>query len=202
MRYAQVTVLFGVSFSTRKHFAILPLILALFASGCASMSGNPPSESAQNMIGGEYFTRHALRQENNRWRSTNYGRGTLVPINTKVRVDDITSSTIRLTIVASGEALKLSNIAKYTGGGIDVLAERTLSTEPTDFSGFEFQKDIKYGRLRKGMTKEEAILARGYPPVHRTYSTEDDHWVYQQSRFAVQTIIFTDGKLAEGRGIH
>lgn len=202
MRYAQVTVLFEVSYSTMKHLTILPLVLALFASGCASMGGKPPSESVQKMIGGEYFTRHALRQENNKWRSTNYGRGTLVPINTKVRVDDITSSTIKLTIVASGEALKLSNIAKYTGGGIDVLAERTLSTEPTDFSGFEFQKDIKYGRLRKGMTKEEAILARGYPPVHRTYSTEDDRWIYQQNRFAVQTVVFADGKLVEGRDIY
>ena len=67
-------------------------------------------------------TRHGLRQEKNRWRSTNYGRGTLVPINTRVRVDDITSSTIRLTIVATGKALKLSNIEKYTGGGTDVLA--------------------------------------------------------------------------------
>ena len=153
------------------------------------------------MVGGEYFTRHGLRQENNRWRSTNYGRGTLVPINTKVRVDEITSSTIRLTIVASGKALKLSNIEKYTGGGTDVLAERTLSTEPTDLSGFKFQKDIRVGRLRLGMTKEEAILARGYPPVHRTYSTEDDRWVYWQNRFVTQTILFADGKLIEGRDL-
>lgn len=185
-----------------KHLKIFSLVLALFASGCASTGGGTVPESVQNMIGGEYFTRHGLRQENNRWRSTNYGRGTLVPINTKVRVDDVTSSTISLTIVASGEPLKLSNIAKYTGGGIDVLAERTLSTEPTDFSDLQFQKDIKFGRLRKGMTKEEAILARGYPPVHRTSSTEDDQWVYQQNRFAVQTVIFADGKLIEGRNIH
>jgi len=202
MRYAQVTVLFEVRYSTMKHLAILPLVLALFASGCASMGGEPPSESVQSMIGGEYFTRHALRQENNKWRSTNYGRGTLIPVNTKVRVDDITSSTIRLTIVASGEALKLSNIEKYTGGGVDLLAERTLSTEPTDLSGFEFQKEIKVGRLRLGMTKEEAILARGYPPVHRTYSTEDDRWIYQQNRFATQTVVFAEGKLIEGRDIY
>ena len=153
------------------------------------------------MVGRELYTRHGLRQEKNRWRSTNYGRGTLVPINTKVRVDDITSSAIKLTIVDSGKALKLANIEKYTGGGTDVLAERTLSTEPTDLSGFEFQKDIRVGRLRLGMTKEEAILARGYPPVHRTYSTEDDRWVYQQNRFVTQTILFADGKLVEGRNL-
>ena len=185
-----------------KHSTILSLILTLFASSCASIGGEALPESVHNMVGVEYFTRHSLRQEKNTWKSTNYGRGTLVPINTKVRVDDITSSTIKLTIVASGAALKLSNIEKYTGGGIDVLAERTLSTEPTDLSGFEFQKDIKVGRLRKGMTKEEAILARGYPPVHRTYSTEDDRWIYQQNRFAVQTVVFADGKLVEGRDIY
>ncbi len=202
MRYAQVTVLFGVSYSTMKHLTILPLVLALFASGCASIGGGAVPESVHDMVGGEYFTRHGLRQEKNRWRSTNYGRGTLVPVNTKVRVDDITSSTIRLTIVASGEALKLSNIEKYTGGGVDLLAERTLSTEPTDLSGFKFQKDIKVGTLRLGMTKEEAILARGYPPVHRTYSTEDDRWIYWQNRFVTQTVVFADGKLVAGRNIY
>ena len=185
-----------------KHLTMLPLVLALFASSCGSIGGGAVPESVHNMVGGEYFTRHALRQENNRWRSTNYGRGTLVPINTTVRVDDITSSAIMLTIVASGKPLKLSNIEKYTGGGVDLLAERTLSTEPTDLSGFEFQKEIKVGRLRLGMTKEEAILARGYPPVHRTYSTEDDRWVYQQNRFATQTVVFADGKLIEGREIY
>jgi hypothetical protein len=86
--------------------------------------------------------------------------------------------------------------------GAHACAGRTLSTEPTDLSGFEFQKDIKVGRLRKGMTKEEAILARGYPPVHRTYSTEDDRWIYQQNRFAVQMVVFADGKLIEGRDIY
>ncbi len=191
-----------------KHPAILTLVLALFASSGASyakddfeIAGEALPGWAHGMVGGEYFTRHGLRQENNRWRSTNYGRGTLVPINTKVRVDGITSSTIRLTTVASGKALKLSNIEKYTGGGTDVLAERTLSTEPTDLSGFEIQKDIRVGRLRLGMTKEEAILARGYPPVHRTYSTEDDRWVYWQNRFVTQTILFADGKLIKGRDL-
>ena len=192
-----------------KHPIMLLFVLVLFASSGASyakddfeIAGEALAAPVHDLVGGEYFTRHGLRQEKNRWRSTNYGRGALVPINTKVRVDDITSSTIKLTIVASGERLKLANIAKYTGGGTDVLAERTLSSEPTDLSGFEFQKDIKVGRLRLGMTKEEAILARGYPPVHRTYSTEDDRWIYQQNRFVTQTVVFADGKLVAGRDIY
>jgi len=195
--------------SALNYPTILTLVFALFASSGAlyakddfEVAGATVPEPAHEMVGGEYFTRHGLRQEKNRWRSTNYGRGTLVPINTKVRVDDITSSTIRLTIVATGKSLKLSNIEKYTGGGTEVLAERTLSTEPTDLSGFKYQKDIKVGRLRMGMTKEEAILARGYPPVHRTYSTEDDRWVYQQNRFVTQTVVFADGKLVAGRDIY
>jgi hypothetical protein len=97
-----------VKASALKHPTILMLVLALFASSGAShakddfeIAGGAVPEPDHEMVGGEYYTRHGLRQEKNRWRSTNYGRGTLVPINTKVRVDDITSSTIRLTIVAS-----------------------------------------------------------------------------------------------------
>ncbi len=191
-----------------KQLTVFSLVVTLFASSSAwsarddvETAGKAVSQPDHEMVGREYYTRHGLRQEKNRWRSTNYGRGTLVPINTRVRVDDITSSDIKLTIVDSGKPLKLANIEKYTGGGTDVLAERTLSTEPTDLSGFEFQKDIRVGRLRLGMTKEEAILARGYPPVHRTSSTEDDRWVYQQNRFVTQTILFADGKLVKGRDL-
>jgi len=68
-----------------------------------------------------------------------------------------------------------------------------------------FTKELVDGApktVREGMTKEEAILARGYPPVHRTYSTEDDRWVYQQNRFVTQTVVFADGKLVAGRDIY
>ena len=153
------------------------------------------------MVGSELYTRHGLVYEKGTWKAANYGRGTLLPINTKVRVDHVTSTDVALTVVESGRVLTLSNYFKYSGGGVDELVERTLSPEPVELSDSRFQADIEAGRLRLGMTKEEAIRARGYPPVHRTPTTDLNRWVYQQNRFATQTIVFEDGKLVEGRGV-
>lgn len=45
-------------------------------------------------------------------------------------------------------------------------------------------------------------MTRGCPPAHETSSTEADRWVYWGSRFIKEvTILFTDGRLTEGRGI-
>jgi hypothetical protein len=51
------------------------------------------------------------------------------------------------------------------------------------------------------MTKEQVLMARGYPPAHETPSLDLDTWKYWSSRFVTQTIAFERGILAAGRGI-
>jgi len=54
---------------------------------------------------------------------------------------------------------------------------------------------IRGGKLIPGLTKEEALLARGYPPFHRTAGIEADDWMYYNSREAIDMVHFVDGKI-------
>ncbi len=151
--------------------------------------------------GGEYYTRYTFYYERNAFRSTNYRRGTPVPINTKVKL--LSMGAEEYLISVKGETITVKNNYKHSGCSVEEFASKMLSEEPTDIDalGKGLAADIKYGSLRLGMTKEQAIMARGYPPVHETASIEMDRWVYWSSRFVKLTIVFYDGILSEGRGI-
>ena len=52
---------------------------------------------------------------------------------------------------------------------------------------------VSRGELRAGMTKAEAIAARGYPPRHRTSSTDADDWIYYETREQILRVRFERG---------
>ena len=52
---------------------------------------------------------------------------------------------------------------------------------------------IAHNVLRVGMTKAEAIQARGYPPRHQTRSIDNDEWLYYDSRVTVSRVRFDGG---------
>ena len=55
---------------------------------------------------------------------------------------------------------------------------------------------IRDGRLLPGMTKGEALMARGYPPAHRTPSINGDEWLYYSQRSLCERVRFVDGRIA------
>lgn len=54
---------------------------------------------------------------------------------------------------------------------------------------------IRAGRLVPGMTKEQALIARGYPPAHRTPSLDANEWIYYDTPGFVDRVVFSGGKL-------
>jgi hypothetical protein len=54
---------------------------------------------------------------------------------------------------------------------------------------------IRAGRLVPGMTKEQALIARGYPPAHRTPSLEANEWIYYDTPGFVDRVVFAAGKI-------
>jgi hypothetical protein len=55
---------------------------------------------------------------------------------------------------------------------------------------------IRNGRLLPGMSKREALMARGYPPAHRTPSTDGDEWLYYSHAKLCERVRFVDGRIA------
>jgi hypothetical protein len=161
----------------------------------------PPNIVPQ--AGGEYYTRFSFHVEKGQFITTNYARGEVLPVNTKVQLVSKGGSAMKLKVVSTGVTIKVVNKEGYSGRDIDGIAEYMLSSEPTPIEKFqeEVSGAIKAGELRIGMTKQQALLARGYPPAHQTGSLDADTWKYWNSKFVIQTVVFRDGILVEGRGL-
>ncbi len=156
------------------------------------------------VVGQNYFTRFTFHEEDNKHPSTNYARGALVPINTPVRILALHKDEILIKRVDTGEEIKIENVEKYSRKSLTELARLMFSADktPLDTLPVEVAAAIRNGEMRKGMTKEQVIMARGYPPGHETPSSESDRWVYWSSRFVKHTLVFSNGRLVEGRGIY
>lgn len=155
-------------------------------------------------IGKDYFTRYTFREEKNEHKTTNYGRGSVVPINTPVKLVSMSGSKLILIRLDNSQEIKVENEDKHTKKSINEIAALLLSTEKTPIEKLpdEVASAIVNGEMRKGMTKELVLLARGYPPAHETPSIDSNRWVYWSSRFVKQTVVFVNGRLTEGRGLY
>src|SRR5690606_23581052 len=149
-------------------------------------------EAADPQVGERYFTRVSFFYERGKHLATNYSRGVAVPANTEIELTDLDDESFDIRIADSGLEIKIVNVEKYTGMSARDLAARYLSEQRADLDRLpkEARAAVKSGELRLGMTKELALLARGYPPIHETPSVESDRWVYWTSRFVKLTIVF------------
>jgi len=153
--------------------------------------------------GRTYFTRINFWQEEGESSGTNYMRGILVPINTKAELVSIDKKYFTLRI-EGGPLVKIRNEPDYTTVNTRKLAGRYLADEATkiELYGEDTASQIRNGNLRLGMTKDQVLLTRGYPPFHETASLEADRWVFWSSRFVKRTLVFENGILTVGRGLY
>lgn len=156
------------------------------------------ANAANPEVGKSYFTKHNFMFEKANHITTNYWRGELVPINSEVQVKSIRGNKMVLTY--KGQDVTIENATKYTKKSIEEVGDRLLSTTPVKVGG-KFANDIRLGEMRLGMTKDEVIMTRGYPPAHKTTSTDANLWTYWSSRFVQLSIVFENGKLVQGRGL-
>jgi len=155
----------------------------------------------QPEVGGEYFTRFTFSYERGLYRSTNYRRGSMVPINTRVRV--VSFAPDEMILDMGGARIKVTNDREYTNGSIEDFASLMLSDQPTRIEAYGEKRanEIRNGVLRLGMTREQVIMTRGYPPKHETPSLDLDRWVFWSSRFVKHTLVFYNDVLSDGRGV-
>jgi hypothetical protein len=156
------------------------------------------------VVGKDYFTRYSFHYEGHDYPITNYARGPLLPINTAVKFVKMSGKKITLKRLDNNEEINVQNIPEYSGSKeLGPVARLLLSAEPTPIEKLvpTLATAIRTGEMRRGMTKEQVLMTRGYPPAHETPSTDGDRWVYWSSRFVKQTIVFSQGRLTEGRQI-
>ena len=165
--------------------------------------------------GKTYYLRHNLMYDGFIWDATNYLRGILLPINTKVTVVRFDHkgwwsgydsgmyvyNPPYIRIKWDREMLQIEP-GGFARRSLEVIAKNMLSPKPVpiELFGEEMARKIISGTLAKGMTREQVIMTCGWPPGHRTPSLASDRWIYWTGRVANETLIFSGDKLMERKG--
>ena len=161
------------------------------------------------------FTFHFLKGKHT---STNYRKGTLIPINSKCefvktpgqrlgfqrkRSRVPTWRSFKVKHLESGQIIEIENKKEYSGGDLNRYYLKIFSKDQTDLSSFTEteRQNIISGSVFSGMSKKGAILALGYPPVHMTPSLNNPIWRYWKNRFGTFTLQFQDDEIVELKGI-
>ena len=132
-------------------------------------------------------------------RAGEYGQGPMLAAGTRVIVTAVGSSGIAFWPDGSDVQYTL----RFTYGRKQltpdqyfarIFRDTKLLPSPDPASG-PIAAGIAAGQLAEGMTKEQALLARGYPPAHQTPSVEQNDWIYFETPGFIDRVVFVDGKI-------
>lgn len=183
-----------------KNFRCAVIVFAMLAAttGCAKKL-NEATLPVWIKAGNIYYTQVSLQYEKGRHLTTNYRKGTIVPINTQVQLQEITGSDIKLEILPEHTPLRIENVEKHTGDSTPAAFAKLFGKSKVAlsvFSGVE-RENILAGRVAIGMRKKAVIAAIGYPPITETTSLAINEWTYWSSRFNRFIVKFQNDKVVQ-----
>jgi len=172
--------------------ALVGLISSLFLVGCGSNQPTP------EMQGSNLYSQVNFWYEKDKSLATNYQRGSLVPINTEIKVISYSSKLLTFQIIPTGKIIHIVNVPKYTNLETPELFHRYFAKTKVNTSKYSknTQKAIASGNVVKGMTKKEVLISRGFPPAHVTNIEHDNTWKYWQNRFVTRNVVFDNDKVS------
>ncbi len=156
----------------------------------------------------ELYAQQSFYAENGTNFGTNYGTGTCHPVNEKFKMVKINTrlfgqgDSMTVSDLNNGGSIEIKNVNKYTHLTISGLKDRMFSDKEVNLTGHSqaVREAISKCEVIKGMTKEEVLLARGYPPTHTTASLDSNVWTYWYQRMSKGTVNFTNGKVTSIEG--
>jgi hypothetical protein len=127
--------------------------------------------------------------------SINYHVGTIIPAGSKVIRVSTRLKTIRFQLADGGRRFSIRFVPKFHPGvSIKEFTNRLFASQPLEerIKKFSDQEKamIRRGAVGNGMSKEAALVSWGYPPEHRTLSTNANTWLYWRNRFMKQAVDF------------
>lgn len=134
--------------------------------------------------------------------STNYHRGAILPVGTKVVIKKVGIKDIKFADY-DGIDYRIIYIKKHSPGvSVWDHLNRYFSEEDPMRSGGPFEKftkaeqnNIEMGEIAEGMSKDAVIMAYGYPPPIKTPKLKSRSWIFMLNRFVTQTVMFKDDKV-------
>jgi hypothetical protein len=177
------------------------------------------AHAAEQVSGKTFYTTTNLWYERlGQIESTNYHRGAILAIGTRVKILEVFDGATTLSDPLgtatfdrfirfddeSGQSHKLLFIARHAKEGVtvwDLFRQYFSENNPMGEGGAfrsltaEEQKGVMAGEIAVGMSKTAVVMAYGYPPGHRTPSLKMDNWTYWENRFKTRSVLFSDDKV-------
>ncbi len=185
----------------KRIISIITVLLAtLIMSGCGAAKLNPAQQAIVDSQATMY-TQVSMWTERNRIVGTNYALGMHIPVNTEVKILDMNAKVI--VFEYEGQKIKYEVYTKYTRVDAGTMLDRLFSASKVDLSvhSSDVVENINKGLVAVGMTKDEVLLARGYPPFHMTKGVEANTWKYWRHRFATALVLFENDSVVEIKGV-
>lgn len=176
-------------------FVLFGLVFMLI--GCQKhLNASNPTVSTTATPAKTYYTQFSLFKEKNNFRTTNYRKGTLIPINTPVILQTMNEKEAELRLV-NGGTLTIENVPKHTVDTMQTAFNKIFGLKKVDLTPFSpAERDaIMAGQVIKGMNRKAVIAAIGYPPKHQTPSLTADNWTYWSNRFDRFIVRFKNNKV-------
>ena len=167
----------------------------------AIFAGSSQVALSESLKGKTLYTQvnmHSFKDHYVIW--VNYGIHKLIPVNTAVEVIYISPRGVSFMIKGSGQKLTLKNKKRHSGLDGSAWAAKHLGEDRVDLSQFTKAEHeaIMAAELKRGMSREAVIIARGYPPAHKTPSLESATWKYWQTNRSRTHVFFNDdGKVVD-----
>ena len=159
---------------------------------------------AASPVGETYYTKVNIWYEfPEKIFSTNYHKGTMMPVGSKVKIAEKSGNKISFTKEGlAGVTFTITNVRKHSLVSTEELFNLYFSKDDPNVPGGEFselssreKENVESGSLTQGMSKEAAIMAYGYPPKHRTPDLANDIWYYWLSRVVMNQVTFKNNKI-------
>ena len=175
--------------------------LALGVLAVALAACHPPVSPAvlSQWQGRTLYTCCNIHYEGGDVTDANYVVGSTLPFGSPVVVEKMTSdsATLRsgatqLTLYQSYGRDQESAQQYFNKIFVETDPRAVFATWPK-----QVQSAITDGRVERGMTRPQVIMSLGYPPTHRTASTDLNTWTYWYNRWVTYQVQFgDDGKVS------
>jgi hypothetical protein len=175
------------------------LLVFLVSLGACARKIKPGEPSPQVQTSNTYYTQFSFFQEKGRFRTTNFRRGGLIPVNTQVSLLSMDTKRIMIRLDGGGPEITIENAHRHTGEDIQQAFRKILGKQKVDLSRFDKseQENILNGQVERGMSRKAVLTAIGYPPPATTPSLAANDWTYWASRYDRFIVRFRDDKVVD-----
>jgi hypothetical protein len=182
-------------FATRGAMRRLLLLLVPLALVVACKG--PQVQSP--LVGQQRYLCCNLHFEKTKTTDLNPQVGTLVPVGTPVTVLEVYKNAVKIGPVGFPEleiahkyGRRTESIEQFMDHWfVEQDPKRTMKRYPA-----KVQKAIASGTVEPGMTKDQVLMAIGYPPAHETPSLASPQWTYWRNRWDRFVVYFDGDKVA------